>query len=259
MKKYILITVAFLFLVPFILKAQVQTVAKPGDTINKTDVSGLRTGYWEEKSGEVMNKGTYNQSKKEGCWIGFYPNNVIAKLEYFKNGLREGPSVQLDRRGKVSMFETYHQGTLSGQQIVYSQVADFPVSETNYFMGVKNGLYRLYYDNGKIQEESNYLQNMKDGPSRWFNKNGRMMAEYNYKSGSFEGVQKTFYDNDTVQVRSNYVKNELSGEYKEFYRNGKPKITGKYLNGLKEGPWIEYDETGKAVKTTKYKAGNGPK
>jgi len=259
MKKYVLTAIAFLFLIPITLKSQVNPVAKPSDTINKTDLSGLKTGYWEEKSGEILNKGVYFLNKKEGSWVGFYPSNVLAKLEYYKGGQKDGPSVQLDRRGKVNLFESYRLGLLNGQQVVYSQLGDFPVSETNYLRGLKNGLYRLYYDNGKIQEESYYIDNQKDGSSRWFNKNGRLMAEYSYKTGNFEGIQRTFYDNDTVQVSSKYSKNELTGEYKEYYRNGKPKLSGKYVNGLKDGPWTEYDETGKAVKVTKYKAGNAPK
>ena len=260
MKKTIFIAIAFLCLVPFANQAQVKiNPVKPADTLNRSDATGLRTGYWEEKTGEILNKGMYSQNKKEGTWVGFYSNTVLSKMESFKDGQKDGYSIQLDRRGKITQFETYLAGVLNGQQVVYAQSGDFPVSETNYLKGVKNGVYRLYYDNGKIQEETYFVQNHKDGASRWFNKNGKAMVEYDYKLGLFEGPQKTFYDNDTLQILSNYSKNQLTGEYKEFYRNGKPKLTGKYVNGQKDGPWTEYDETGKAIKVTKFKAGNPPK
>lgn len=257
MKKYILLSLVFLL--PFIGKPQTAAAVKASDTLNRTDASGLKTGYWEEKTADILNKGNYKQNKKEGSWAGFYPNSVLARLEYYKDGQKEGPSVQLDRRGKITMFESFSGGLLNGQQIVYTQMGDFPVSETNYLRGKKNGLYRLYYDNGKIQEESYYTENQKEGLSRWFNKTGRLMAEYNYKAGNFEGVQKTFYDNDTLQILSNYAKNELNGDFKEFYRNGKVKVAGKYVGGQKDGVWTDYDETGKAVKTTKFKLPNPSK
>ncbi|MCX6240216.1 MAG: hypothetical protein NTX43_00180 [Bacteroidetes bacterium] len=259
MKKYFYFTFILLFLISPPVKSQVNKGVKPSDTINFTDASGVKTGYWEEKTLEVMNKGFYIQNKKEGSWVGFYPNNIVARVEFFKTGKKDGPCIQLDRRGKITSFESYRNGLLNGQQLVYAATGDFPISETNYLNGAKNGVCRQYYDNGKPQEESNYLNNEKEGVSRWFSKTGKTMVEYNYKSGSFEGPQKTFYDNDTIQILSNYTKNELAGQYKEFYRNGKPKVTGKYVNGLKDGPWTEYDETGKAVKVTKNKAGNAPK
>jgi uncharacterized protein len=258
MKQSIQAILAFLFVFSINLQAQV-IPAKTSDTINRTTANGVKTGYWEEKSGDIVNKGFYNQSRREGFWSGFYTNNVLAKIEYYKDGQKEGPNIQIDRRGKITLYECYHAGVLHGQQIQYTQTGDFPISETNYMNGKKYGLYRLYYDNGKLQEESYYIDNNKNGTSKWFNKSGRTIAEYNYKLGMFNGIQKTFYDNDTLQILANYLDNDLSGDYKEFYRNGKIKITGKYVRGQKDGPWTEFDETGKSVKITKFKAEKAPK
>ena len=237
MKKFFIIASALFFLMPFVLKSQVNTAAKPNDTLNRTDASGLKTGFWEEKAGDVTLKGYFKLNKKEGSWVGFYPSNVLARIDTYKDGQKDGPYIQLDRRGKITLYEYYRNGLLNGQQVSYAPSGDFPVSETNYVNGKRNGLYRLYYDNGKIQEESDYVENQKNGSSKWFNKGGKLLAEYNYKLGNFEGIQKTFYDNDTLQILSSYTNNELSGDYKEFYRNGKLKMTGKYIKGQKDGPW----------------------
>jgi len=237
------------------LFSQVSTDRKPYDTINQYDANKMKTGYWEERDGEFMTKGYYKNDKRVDNWISFHPNHMIQKIDFYTDGIKNGISIQFDRKGKIATVEYYKNGLLNGTSTTYNQFNESPVSETTYKGGTKNGVARLYYDNGKLQEESYYTNDLKNGTSKWFNKTGKTVASYNYNQGEFEGIQKTFYENDTVQVLSNYTKNKLSGEYKEFYRNGKMKLSGKYTDGLKDGIWIEFDELGVPQRTTKFKLG----
>lgn len=225
------------------------------DSANRTDPQGNKTGYWIEKTGEYTSKGEYRENKKVRSWVTYYGNGMIYKLENYENGIKEGISLQFDRKGKISLIEHFKSGLSHGKTTLYSQLNELPVSETEYIAGKKNGLYRQFYENGKIQEETWYMDDKKDGLSRWNNKSGMRIAEYNYKAGNFDGIQKTFYDNDSLQSVTFYKDNNLSGESKEYYRNGKLKISGKYLNGQKEGPWTLYDEMGKVEKVIRYKDG----
>lgn len=250
----------FLLTIIFVPQVQInaQTAArenKTADTVNRTDANGNKIGLWVEKVGEITYKGEFASNKKVKNWIGYYPNNLIFKIEYYNNGLKDGISIQFDRKCKISMVENYKNGLAHGQSISYSQFNETPLSETEYAFGMKNGLYRQYYDNAKIQEESWFKDNMKNGVSRWNNKNGQRIAEYNYKNGNFDGLQKTFYENDSLQSTNYYQDNKLFGEAKEYYRNGKVKTSGKYVNGQKDGAWTEYNELGKAEKVTKFKDG----
>lgn len=255
MKKVLYLIFVFFLLATHPGVAQNPPDSKNIDTLNRYDTNQLKTGYWVEREGEAVIKGYYFENKRVDNWIGYHPNHMIQKIEFYSRGLKNGISVQFDRKGKIMLVENYKNGLLNGTVTSYNPFSEAPVSEINYTKGKKNGVLRLYYDNGKLQEESEYLDDQKDGTSKWFTKNGKTIAIYNYKAGAFEGIQKTFFENDTIQVLSNYTGNQLSGEYKEFYRNGKVKIFGKYLNGQKDGPWTEYDELGKAVKVTKYKLG----
>jgi len=255
MKKIILILTLLIPAVAFQVNAQQKDPFSFPDSINKTDASGLKTGYWEEKQGDVTYKGHYIGNKKVGNWTGFLPNNFLYRLEYYSDGIRDGIVLQFDRKGKVTLAENYSKGKLNGPTYYYNQNTQTPQTETWYANGKKTGIFRQYYENGKIQEETWYLNDQKNGLSRWYNKLGRTVAEYTYLEGNFEGPQKTWYDNDTLQSESNYVKNIQSGEFREYYRNGKIKTSGKYLNGEKDGPWTEYDELGKAVRVTRYKNG----
>ena len=225
------------------------------DTLNRTDAKGHKYGHWIEKTGETTYKGEYLDDKKVKNWISYYPNNAIYKIEFYNNGVKDGISIQFDRKCKISQVEHFKSGLLHGTTIVYSQYNENPVSETEFAYGKKNGVYRQFYDNSKIQEETTYKNDLKNGLSRWNNKNGQRIAEYNYKDGNFDGLQKTFYDNDSIQAETNYMGNLLSGESREYYRNGKVKLSGKYLKGQKAGVWTEYNELGKAEKVVRFKDG----
>lgn len=224
------------------------------DSVNRFDASGLKTGYWIEKQADLTSKGAYISGKKTGNWVTYYPQNFVHKIEFFTDGVKDGISMQFDRHGKLTLNENFSNGQLHGQVFYYGQYSQTPMSETNFANGKKNGLFRQYYDNAKIQEDTYYKDDLKNGTSRWYNKGGKLIAEYNYVDGNFEGVQKTFYENDTVQNLSTYKNNQLSGDYKEYYRNGNLKLSGKYVDGLKEGSWTEFDELGKPSKVVKYKA-----
>ncbi len=253
--KKILFLLTMIMMTAVDLNAQVASgESKISDTMNRTGPDG-KFGYWTEKVADITYKGEYVADKKVKNWVGYYPNNYISRIEYFEKGLKEGISIQFDRKCKISLVEHFKNGLANGQTIVYSQYNETPSSEAEYLLGKKNGQYRQYYDNGKIQEETWFKVDLKDGLSKWNNKNGQRVAEYNYKAGNFNGLQTTFYDNDTLQSTNNYQDNKLSGETKEYYRNGKLKLSGKYVNGLKDGAWTEYNELGKVEKVTRYKVG----
>ena len=229
--------------------------AKLPDSVNRTDSFGNKVGYWIEKQGDISYKGEYVANKKVNNWVGYYSNNFIYKLEFYTNGVKDGILMQFDRRGKITLIENYKNGVLHEQTSNYGSFGETPNAVTDFLNGKRNGLYRLYYDNAKIQEESWFKDDLKNGISRFNNKSGQRLAEYNYKLGNFDGIQKTYYENDSIQSLSNYVNNLLTGESKEYYRNGKVKISGMYVLGQKEGAWTEFDELGKVQKVVKYKNG----
>ncbi|MCX6307088.1 MAG: hypothetical protein NT040_19150 [Bacteroidetes bacterium] len=256
MKKNLSLFLAMIFAISMHVNAQDATNDKKvPDTVNRTDASGNMYGYWIEKRGELTFKGQFAANKKIKDWVGYYPNNMVFRVEYYTNGIKEGIALQFDRKGKISLVEHFKNGLNEGQSIYYSAFNEQITSETEYVAGKKNGLYRQFYENSKIQEESMYKDDLKNGLSRWNNKNGQRIAEYNYKAGNFDGLQKTFYENDSLQTTNYYIDNKLAGESKEYYRNGKLKVSGKYVNGLKEGPWTEYDELGKVATVTRFKEG----
>ncbi len=243
----------FLFLLPALVFSQ--ATAKSADTINRVDANNVKYGFWSEKSNDQIVKGFYVNNKKTGVWVTTLSTNLIQRVENYVDGKKDGITLIIDRKGHLMSQEYYKNGVPHGLSISYSAYTEMPLNEINYLFGKKNGWYKTYYDNGKIQEESEFLEDIKNGVTRWYNKSGKRVAENHYVNGVFQGVQKTYYDNDSIMTTTNYTNNIMTGDYKEYYRNGKIKMEGKYVNGVREGAWIEFDELGKPQKTIKYKNG----
>ncbi len=248
----------------------------PSDT-NKVNAEGEKEGLWKEKINEIEYLGKYINGKREGLWIGEYPDgndnrprvwmdhhagDLISNIDEYKNDKRNGLSITMDLKGYISKKDYYVNDTLDGVSIIYFPGAKLR-SKTEYKMGKLNGISSTYYSaDGRVKEEISYKNNIRDGASKWYYPkdiltldNVKVSVEYQYKNGVLEGPQKTFYKSGNLESIVNSVNNLEEGEYHSYFENGKDKIIGKYVHGLKEGSWKEFDETGKIVKTEIYKNG----
>lgn len=221
---------------------------------NKLDGNGKKTGIWKEKLDMYTYYGSYRNDKREGIWIGYHPNGIISTIDEYKDGKKNGCSIGIDVAGFYFRRDSYTNDTLDGVSIAYTNTNGPKVhSEIGYKMGKLNGLKKVFYPEGLLQEEGYFINNLRTGKSKWYTADGNLSMEYNYKNGNMEGAQKTFHPNGNIASEVNSVNNQEEGEYTEYFVNGKVKLEGKYIHGKKEGPWKEYTEDGKVIKTEIYK------
>src|ERR1039457_3206305 len=121
-----------LFLTPVLLFSQNAAEPKKDDTINKVDANNKRTGYWEEKISDQIQKGYYVNDRKIGNWILCVNSGLLLKLESYNNGQRDRISISLDRKGHLNKQEFYRNDKLSGLSISYGQYSELPLSQINY-------------------------------------------------------------------------------------------------------------------------------
>lgn len=249
MKKGIFVFV--FFITSLMAEASIMRIA--GDT-NKVDAGGKKTGIWKEEMNSFTYFGNYINNKKEGVWIGYHPNGLISSIDEYKGGKRNGVSIGIDVAGFYYKKDTYTNDTLDGPSILFSHSNGAKVQlEATYKMGKINGLKKVYYPEGALQEEGYFIDNLRDGVSKWYTQDHHLSIEYTYLKGNLNGVQKTYYSNGNIASEGNMLNNLEEGEYVEYFQNGKLKLIGKYVHGMKEGVWKEYDEDGKIIKTEKYK------
>ncbi len=53
--------------------------------------------------------------------------------------------------------------------------------------GLRQGLWRDWYDNDQLKSERNYVDDMKHGIWRWWYESGQPWFEVNYVNGIIEG------------------------------------------------------------------------
>ena len=74
----------------------------------------------------------------------------------------------------------------------------------------KTGLFKEYYENGKLKSETNYADGKKDGPYKEFHENGQLKLEANFKAGEIDGVVKAYDESGRMVIKEVYKAGEIT-------------------------------------------------
>jgi antitoxin component YwqK of YwqJK toxin-antitoxin module len=73
----------------------------------------------------------------------------------------------------------------------------------------QNGLFVIYYDNGKIKAERNYQDGRLEGVYKMYYENGNLKLEGYYENDKMNGVFKRYYEDRTLKSEEVYKDNIL--------------------------------------------------
>ncbi|HXS38243.1 MAG TPA: hypothetical protein VN721_16185 [Flavipsychrobacter sp.] len=224
------------------------------DTVRRMDANG-----WEfmQVSGEgaIWSEGNLHNGIREGVWSSYWNTGYPRNMTSYINGLRTGPSLEIDVTGFILEVDNYKDDLLEGPQRMFQKGSVRMTEETYFSKGKKEGSYKKWYFNGNLQETSNYSDDKRDGQTVFYFEDGSKAGEYMYSDGLMDGDATTYYPNGKVSDVGTFKKDLQSGDWKEYYENGNMKAEGKYADGDKQGPWKEYDEGGNYKKTVRYEKG----
>lgn len=134
--------------------------------------------------------------------------------------------------------------------------------------GEPYGLFKYYYDNGKLQATNNhigdgtvanhvyhingkikakglYRQQKKDSLWQYFNNNELLVLEETYTLDTLHGLQKIYYDNGQLGEETMFKRGVKHGVWKKFFENGKPWVDANYVDGNVDGKFVMYRGDGK--------------
>lgn len=193
----------------------------------------LYTYQWQydslgNKSGGLLSKELYIDDIKQGNSY-YYKNGKLKKIIPYKNGKKSGKSKEFDDNGNIITIVEYSNDFIIQREYINR------VDEK----GLKQGYWKTFYPNEKIEKEVFYKNDTITGYYKEFDNNGQLLVKKLYNNG------KEISDSlsDSLQVL----------EWKEeFYDNGKRKYYGAFKNGLKVGIHKEYDIEGKAIVAKQY-------
>ena len=70
--------------------------------------------------------------------------------------------------------------------------------------GLPDGIYVVYFENGKIEEVRSYYEGKFHGTWRTYDKNGILIAEAHYNKGKKNGIWRIWDDNGILRYEMRY-------------------------------------------------------
>lgn len=109
---------------------------------------------------------------------------------------------------------------------------------------IKNGEYKAWYGNELIKRSGQYNKNKREGLWKFWDENGKIQSEIEYKGGLKNGKVKE-YNKGVLQSIKNYVNDTLHGEGNFFDNSGKLYSKYTYNKGKLDGEYFTYDSIGR--------------
>lgn len=188
---------------------------------------GIRKTYREDET--IVER--FIQDQKEGLTEYFYPDGPLMRTIPFKNGLEEGNGFEYDRDGNIITFTEYRRGFIINRENINRYDRN----------GLKQGRWKLFYDNGALREEGSFRNDKKDGFFKTYDRKGNLLE------------LRKFVDGEEVMDAPEIAKLEVVTEY---YETGIISKVTTFKNGIAEGVSREYDEDGSIERAVIYAGGN---
>lgn len=147
---------------------------------------------------------------------GFVVNNTLDSIykEYYSNGVLKEEGVY-----KNCEYKTNY------RKIVQVSACGGPAKLDSILIGIKNGTWKDYYENGKLKSEANYFCGIEQGNFFYYYENGAISTIDFYDAGDLN-ISQEYNKNKTLEEIIYYDKKFIKGkQYKttrtvEFYENG---------------------------------------
>ena len=227
---------------------------------------GLRRNFeldsiWNfyDDSGNLLESISYLNGKKSGYHLKYHKISstdssefALKSKELYLNNQKEGLGYYYDDDGKINNITRYKGGKRHGLtrefnedsviQVIYKYHNDFMIdrefiNQTG-VRGLKQGLWREYYENDNIKIEKNYKDNILNGYYREYDQKGRVLVSKFYSNG--EEIDKD---------PEKDIKVEIVNQYDD---SGKIVSSGGFVEGVPIGLHREYTDSEDIVNIKEY-------
>jgi len=119
-------------------------------------------------------------------------------------------------------------------------------------MGVENGKWTYWYDNGQKFREREYLNGKPNRKWTCWYPNGQKSEEKEYLNGKENGKWTQWYDDGQIKSKGEYKNGKENGKWTSWYNDGQQISEREYLNGKQNGKWTEWYINGQKREEEKY-------
>jgi antitoxin component YwqK of YwqJK toxin-antitoxin module len=180
------------------------------DTINLIDFNGKKQGPWIVfgkskpntcyKAESKVEEGKYVDNKKTGIWKEYYCNAILKNKITYTNGRPDGYAIMYHENGKISE---------EGMWKINKWVGD----------------YKLYYENGQVQQEFKFNSTGKrEGEQKYYYENGQVMIEGTWASGKEAGTIKEYHENGDIKAEKTFNNGAVDMASIKTYEPKKPNV-----------------------------------
>jgi len=194
------------------------------------DESNIQQGHWKEfhPNGQLSAEGNYVNGTRVGAWKFYYMSgNRFEEGKYDNHGKAIGKWVWFYDDGKT-------------------------LRESNFHVGLQDGDFAEYAEDGGVITKGIYLDGLKEG--KWFYQNGNFKSVGKYTDDQQDSLWKEYYiDNGRVRFEGAYNLGRADGKHVWYYPSGRKEFEGEYSMGLKEDKWKYYTDDNTLFLTILYK------
>lgn len=165
---------------------------------------GKRTGLWKfyHENGKEEQIGAYIAGKPEGPWKWYFANGNIRREEVYKNGKENDYSKEYSDSNTVILEGKYVAGLKEGHWKY--KIGEY-IAEGNYAEDKEEGLWKQYFNTGKLAFEGNYVEGNENGVHKFYDGNGNIREERSYRMGVREGLWKSYGEDGTLILTVLYL------------------------------------------------------
>lgn len=127
---------------------------------------------------------------------------------------------------KKSNLDNVPADTISAADTGYTGIKQFmsgkyKVSEVTFKNGIREGLTKTFYQDGRLQRTFWYVNGLRQDSSCWFYQEGQLFRTTPYRNDTINGIQKQFYRTGELKAKIGYSKGLRTLFFEEYTRDGK--------------------------------------
>jgi antitoxin component YwqK of YwqJK toxin-antitoxin module len=210
-----------------------------GDTIEKINYNlGKKNGYYytykyDNKTdasdpGYIASRELYVNDKRNGESYYYYENGQVKTTINYIDGMKQGLGIEYSREGEILTLLEYRNDYLINREPVNRMDAG----------GLKQGVWKEFYDNGQLKTERVYLDDQLNGYYREYDEKGNLRFSLRYENGNV--INESSEELNEVEVRNIYDE------------NGRLVSGGPYRENIPIGIHRSYDASGNVTGSTIY-------